>query len=76
MARNRKGVVYDNRVEAVQPSWFTVPFVCGITEKFSRLNSKRMKVSFYSTNKLREFIRVYKDPLPRDKKSNVVYKIS
>ncbi|KYN12159.1 hypothetical protein ALC57_15678 [Trachymyrmex cornetzi] len=29
-----------------------------------------------TTNKLREFIRVYKNPLPRDKRSNVVYKIS
>ena len=75
-ARNKKSVVNDNRVEAMQPSWFTVPFVRGITEKFSRLNSKRMRVSFYSTNKLREFIKVHKDPLPRDKKSNVVYKIS
>ena len=60
----------------MQPSWFTVPFVCGIIEKFSRLNSERMRVSFYSTNKLREFFRVYKDSLPHDKKSNVVYKIS
>jgi len=34
-----------------------------------------MKVSFYSTNKLREFIRI-KDPLSRNKKSNVIYKIS
>jgi len=55
---------------------FTVPFVRGITEKFSKLNSERMRVSFYSTNKLREFIRVYKDPpLSRDKKLNIVYKI-
>ena len=74
LANNRKSVVNDNRVEVVHPLWFTVPFVRGITEKFSKLN-KRMRVSFYSTNKLREFIRVRKDPLPRDKKSNVVYKI-
>ena len=47
-----------------------------ITEKVSRLNSERMRVSFYSTNKLRKFIKVHKDPLPRDKKLNVVYKIS
>ena len=71
MAKNRKSVVNDDRVETVQLSWFTVPFVCGITEKFSRLNSERMRVSFYSTNKLREFIRVHKDSLSRDKKSNV-----
>ena len=61
MTKNRKSVVNDNRVKTVQPSWFTVPFVRGITEKFSRLNSERMRVSFYSTNKLREFIRVHKD---------------
>ncbi|KYQ46149.1 Histone-lysine N-methyltransferase SETMAR [Trachymyrmex zeteki] len=75
MVSNRKSVVNDNSVDVVQPSWFTVPFVRGISEKFGRLNSGQMRVSFYSINKLREFIRVHKDPLPRDKKSNVVYKI-
>ena len=66
MVGNRKSVVNDNRVEAVQPSWFTVPFVRGITEKFSRLNRERMRVSFYSANKLKENSLGY--PLPRDKK--------
>ena len=41
MASNRKSVVNDNRVEAMQFSWFTVPFIRGITEKFSRLNNER-----------------------------------
>ncbi|KYM96667.1 hypothetical protein ALC62_12663, partial [Cyphomyrmex costatus] len=57
-------------------SWLTVPFVPGITEKFNRLNSSHLRVSYYSSNKLHEFIRVHKDPLPREKKSGVVYKIS
>ena len=56
--------------------WFSVSSVRGVIEKFSRLNNERIKVSFYSTNKLREFIRIHKNPLPRDQKSNVVYKIS
>ncbi|KYQ47791.1 hypothetical protein ALC60_13177, partial [Trachymyrmex zeteki] len=76
MASNRKNVVRENSVDVVQPSWFTVPFVRGITEKFNRLRSDHMRVSFYSINKLREFIRVQKDPLPRNNRSNVVYKIS
>jgi len=76
MARNRKNVLNDNRVEAVQPSWFTVPFAHGLTEKFSKMNSELMRVSFYSTNKFREFISVHKDSLSLDKKSNVVYNIS
>ena len=38
MARNRKSIVNDVRVETVQSLWFTVPFVRGITEKFSRLS--------------------------------------
>ncbi|KYN31624.1 hypothetical protein ALC56_14123 [Trachymyrmex septentrionalis] len=33
IARNRKSVINDNRIEAVQPSRFTVPFVRDITEK-------------------------------------------
>ena len=75
MASNRKSIVNNNKVE-VQSSWFTVLFVRGITEKLSRLNSEREDIVLYNTNKLREFIRVHKKPLPRDKKSNVVYKIS
>ena len=42
---NRKSVVNDNRIEVMQPLWFTFPFVRGITEKF-RLNSQRMRISF------------------------------
>ncbi|KYQ46168.1 hypothetical protein ALC60_14832, partial [Trachymyrmex zeteki] len=76
IASNRKSIVNDNSVDVVQPSWFTVPFVRGITEKFDRLNNDHIRVSFYSINKLREFIRVRKDPLSRNKKSNIVYKIS
>ena len=44
MVENRKSVVNDNRSSAA----FVVPFVRGITEKFSRLNSERMRVSFNS----------------------------
>jgi len=43
MTSNRKNVVKNNKVEAVQSSWFTVPFVRGITEKLSRLNSERIR---------------------------------
>ena len=39
MTSNRKSVVNDNNVDIVQSSWFTVPFIHGITEKFGRLNS-------------------------------------
>ena len=40
MVENRKSVVNDSRSSAA----FVVPFVRGITEKFSRLNSERMIV--------------------------------
>ncbi|KYM93792.1 hypothetical protein ALC62_15636 [Cyphomyrmex costatus] len=76
MARNRRRVADDHSRDVERPSWFTVPFVRGITEKFNRLNNSHLRVSYYSSNKLREFIRVHKDPLPREKKSGVVYKIS
>jgi len=33
-------------------------------------------VSFFSLNKLHEFIKVHKDPVPHESKSNVVYRIS
>ena len=65
MASNKKSVVNDNRIEAA----FVIRCSFrGITVKLSWLNSERMRILFYSTNKLRKFIRVYKDFLLRDKK--------
>ena len=55
-------------------SWFTVSYVSLLSEKFNRLNNEDIRISFYNFNKLRKFIKVHKDPLPHEKKSNV-YKI-
>jgi len=72
MARNRKSVVNDDRVETVQYSWFTVPFIRGITEKFSKLNNERMRVLFYCSIEYAincdNSLGYIKAPLPRDKK--------
>jgi len=46
-----------------------------VSEKFNRLNSDDIRISFYNVNKLWEFIKVHKDPLANNMKSNVVYKI-
>ena len=67
MASNRKSVVNDKRIEVA----FVHYSFRSITEKFNRLNTECMRVSFYSTNKLQEFVRVHKDLLPCDKKSNL-----
>ncbi|KYN21095.1 hypothetical protein ALC57_06540 [Trachymyrmex cornetzi] len=69
MVDNRKEVVEENCINKEECSWFTVPFVRGVPEKFNRLNSENMRVAYYSSNKLQEFIRVHRDPLLREKKS-------
>ncbi|KYQ58861.1 hypothetical protein ALC60_02132, partial [Trachymyrmex zeteki] len=58
-------------------SWLTVPFIPLHTEKFKRLNSNDIRVSFRSPNKIGKYIKVQKDKCPPPtSKRNVVYKIS
>lgn len=55
---------------------FTVPYVSSISNNFKGIvRNIKYKLAFYSTNKLRSFIKVYKDPLPITSNKNVVYKI-
>ena len=53
----------------------TVPYIPNLSEKFNQFNRKNIKVSFYSTNKLNKYIKVYKDSCSQMSKNNVVYKI-
>ncbi|NEV48944.1 hypothetical protein EUZ93_00085 [Wolbachia pipientis] len=58
-----------------QPSWFAVPYVPTVSEKFNRINSGKIRIAYFSITKLRKFIKLHKDPLPHDMKSNILYKI-
>jgi len=66
--------------QTTKPRWFTMSFVPLISKKFTQFNSNEDRVSFFSLNKLHEFIKVYKDfyysKSLYDSKSNVVYRIS
>ncbi|KYN18349.1 hypothetical protein ALC57_09345 [Trachymyrmex cornetzi] len=57
-------------------SWLTVPFIPFHTEKFKRFNCNDIRVSYRSPNKMGKYIKVQKDALKKNCKSNVVYKIS
>ncbi|KYM96629.1 hypothetical protein ALC62_12676 [Cyphomyrmex costatus] len=57
-------------------SWLTVPFVPCHTEKFKRFHNNDIRVSFRSPNKMSKYVKVQKDALSKDSRSNVVYKIS
>ena len=46
-----------------------------MTDKLKNFNKDDIKVSFYSTNKLRKYIKVHKDLRHYFSKNNVVYKI-
>jgi len=50
-------------IQTTKPRWFTVSFVPLISERFTQFNSNEDRVSFFSLNKLHEFIKVHKDPL-------------
>ncbi|KAG5329140.1 TF2H3 factor, partial [Acromyrmex charruanus] len=63
----------DNNIKSAGFAWFTISYIPMFSEKFNRLNSEDIRILF---NKLHEFIKVHKDPLPHEKKSNVVYKIA
>ncbi|KYM98956.1 hypothetical protein ALC62_10317, partial [Cyphomyrmex costatus] len=65
----------NNEESSQVTSWFTVPFVPTMMDKFKQFNRNNIKVSYFSTNKLRKYIKVHKDPLDSFSKSNVVYKI-
>ncbi|KMQ83069.1 hypothetical protein RF55_21023 [Lasius niger] len=57
--------------------FFNIPYVPRISERFKHVaRDLQIKLSYTGMNKLREFIRVHKDTLPNELRSNVVYKIS
>lgn len=76
----RETVSYNNSKDkdesTLTHSWFTVPFIPSLTEKFNKFNRDDIKVSFYSSNKLKKYIKVHKDRRSHLSKNNVVYKIN
>lgn len=44
--------------------FFSIPYVTGIGEKFIKIKISYITVAFTGVNKLRRFIRVFKDPVP------------
>ncbi|XP_018373120.1 PREDICTED: uncharacterized protein LOC108767647 [Trachymyrmex cornetzi] len=78
--KHRSRVSHDqgdpNDNSAAMTSWFSVPFIKNITDRFMKLNRDDLKVSFFSSNKINKFVRVHKDRIPDEVKNDVVYKIS
>ena len=58
-------------------TFFTVPFLPKITEGFRSITKNtNVKLSYFSLNELNKFIKVHKDRIPINCKTNVVYKIN
>ena len=73
---NFKRKKWDNdNIESAGPSWFTIPYIPMFSEKFNRLNSEDIRISFYNVNKLREFIKIHKIPFRMKRNLTMVYKI-
>ncbi|KYN29866.1 hypothetical protein ALC57_00683, partial [Trachymyrmex cornetzi] len=57
--------------------WFSISYLEEISNKFKNaINGVSHRVSFFSLNKLNQFIKVHKDPLNDELKRNVVYKFN
>jgi len=58
-------------------NWFVIPFIKKVTEKFKNISGGlKLKLAFYSLNKLERIIKAQKDTLPTKCNKNVVYKLS
>ncbi|KYN22564.1 hypothetical protein ALC57_05036, partial [Trachymyrmex cornetzi] len=58
-------------------SWFVLPYVPKISDEFKRISKTfNTKLAYTSLNKLNSLIKGHKDILPKEKRKNVVYKIS
>lgn len=54
-----------------------IPFIKNVSSKFIPLSHRLNKnLAFLILNKLNYFIKVHKDPLPNDQKTNIVYRIN
>ncbi|KYN28371.1 Dipeptidyl peptidase family member 6 [Trachymyrmex cornetzi] len=65
----------NNRDSENNVSWFGMPFIPGLTDRFKRIHNNKTRIAFHSTNKLNKYIKVQKDNVEQSKKCNVVYKI-
>ncbi|XP_071579118.1 uncharacterized protein [Temnothorax nylanderi] len=74
---NRDSNTNVRRNEEEAASFFTLPYIPTITEKFKNaIRELNVRLSYNSLNKMRTFIKAQKDSLPRSNKCNVVYKIN
>jgi len=48
-----------------------------ISDKFKNvINGEVRRTAFFNLNKLNKFVKVYIDPIPKEQKRNVIYKIN
>jgi len=58
-------------------TYFTIPYVPSISERFKHIvKDLDVRLSYYSINKMKSFIRVHKDSLPSSNSINVIYKLN
>jgi len=65
-----------NNTDDDKKGWFLIPFIPKWTDKFkSIVNNLKMKLAFFSLNKLGRMIKAQKDDIPVGYNKNVVYKL-
>lgn len=78
LALNQTGLEPNEDHSEKRPSsYFTIPYIPTFSEQFKRvLRNHDTGVSYFGLNKLRNFVKVHKDIMPKDSCNNVVYKVS
>jgi len=72
----KQNIISQENNETQSVKWFTVPYVGNFSEKFKKvIVGTKLKLAYYSLNKLNKFIKVHKDPISNLHQKNVVYKI-
>jgi len=67
----------DNLNDDGKKSWFLIPFIPNVTEKFRHItNILNSKIVYFSLHKLGWIVKAQKDHLPTNFNKNVVYKLS
>lgn len=59
-------------------SYFSTPYLSSLSKQFLNITKDlqlNVKLSYFSLNKLRNYIKVHKDVIPKFSNTNVVYKI-
>jgi len=78
VANNKNRMIINNEVNNKEKkNWFTIPYISAISYRFKNIiKDVKTNLTFFSLNKLRYIVKVYKAIFSKSSQKNVVYKLS